>query len=112
MNVFGIDSIEKKYSQSMAMNGHPGLSNEDIRTLIFGLRNYKKMAIYFANVLSASAEGLLMKKSTGKSERARQVNICREASEMLENEYGGGGRCRQTREEVAARLTDILKYVK
>lgn len=53
-------------------------------------RDYKLMALYFAEVLSASAGQLLAMKSTSKSERRRQIEILRRVADCIAAEklYG------------------------
>jgi hypothetical protein len=108
VSTFNIDDIEKKYMQSMVDTGKPGMSDEDIRTLFFALRNYQKMAVYFGDIIAGTASWLVSVKSTSKSERRRQVHICQTAAGMLRSEYGGHERSRE-RGHVVTRLDEVVK---
>ena len=84
-----------------------GLSFDDASIITHALGEYKKMAVYFADILAASASDVLGRKSTGKYERARHERICQTVREMLENEYGGPARTSE-RMDVCKRLNEVL----
>ena len=70
------------------------------------------IAIYLADVLAASAFGLATKKSTSRSERRRQTEICQTALDSLKagvlvNRFGP-----RPKESVITRLEEVLVELK
>lgn len=72
------------------------------------VRCRQELANHFADILAASAYDLLSKKSTGKSERQRQISICKKAISGLRSGSLEGSRVSPA-ENVLLRLEKILK---
>lgn len=103
---------EKETMKAMAnlAAGRPhGLGDDEVLELIRTLGDYRAMACNFADILAASAGGLLDRKSTSKSERGRQASIVLHALSNLKNEtnHYSPGSSRQ-REAVIERLQGIV----
>lgn len=98
-----------KAMSNMAAGKDHGLSNDELLEVIRTLGDYRAMACNFADILAASAEVLLDRKSTSKSERARQASIVLQALSNLKHETNqrSTGSSRQ-RDAVIARLQSIV----
>lgn len=64
-----------KAMSNLAAGKDHSLSNDEVLELVRTLGDYRAMACHFADILAASAEVLLDRKSTSNSERGRQASI-------------------------------------
>jgi len=72
-------------------------------------QNYwKEIALYLADCHAATAYYELSKRSTSKSERERQISLCKLAHESIKNGYIAGKRI-SSEENVLERLNNIIE---
>lgn len=105
----GSYATETKLFENMANGQHAEATDEDVRELLRAIENYHEMALYFADVLAASASQTLMLKSTSKSERKRQLDIAKMVREALVSEHTPYRGCYCKRFDVLERLDEIVE---
>jgi hypothetical protein len=85
--------------------GEP-ITEDEIEKLLKAFKHFHDGALYLAECQAATAEG--MNKSTSKSERRRQVELCKTAAGILD---GDRSRIRsvRSREVVIKRCMDVIE---
>ncbi len=101
-------AIEDSILAALADDKMPVLTKADLLDLVRHIRTYRDMATHFADILAATAEDLLSKKSTSKSERARQASIVLHTLSDLKHEVATSRPIRRGRQSVLERLQGVI----